>query len=68
MKTTMHDPNKKLPVEFWAQKKNGRTRIMVHVEGEEPLELLSWPDGLDKMGLTSDPAAFEMLNDWKVEI
>ena len=50
----MHDPSK-LPVELWAVKKNGRTRIMVQVEGDEPLELLSWADGYDKLGITSDP-------------
>ena len=52
----MYDPEK-LPVEMWAVKKNGRTRIMVQVGADEPLELLSWEEGYEKLGVTSDPVS-----------
>lgn len=40
----MHDPSK-LPVEIWAEKRDGRTRIMIKVDGDEEIEAYSWPDG-----------------------
>jgi len=47
--------DKKLPVDLWAEKRNGRTRIMVQIDGDQAMEVLSWPDGLEKLGRTSDP-------------
>ena len=55
----MHD-QPKLPVEIWALKRDGRTRIMVQVQGDQVMELLSWPDGLEKLGLTSDPVVIPL--------
>lgn len=50
----MHDPAK-LPVEMWAEKSGGRTRIIMRVGDDDPVEVFSWPDGYDKLGLKSDP-------------
>lgn len=53
-----------LPVKIWAEKRDGRTRIFVQVDGEQAMELLSWPDGYDKLGLTSDPPTHIPLSDF----
>lgn len=44
-----------LPVRMWATKRNGWTTIVVQVENDKPIELLSWPEGFEKAASTSDP-------------
>ena len=57
--------HEKLPVEMWAEKFNGRTRIIVKVGNDDSIELLSWPEGYEKLGLTSDPVVIPLVVDEK---
>ena len=44
----------RLAVELWAEKRNGRTQIIVQVQGEDQVEVMSWPDGFDKIQSLGD--------------
>jgi hypothetical protein len=40
----MSEPER-LPLKTWAERSNGRTRIMVSIPGEPAFEIMSWETG-----------------------